>query len=60
MSLVISVINIPLSVYFAKYLEMGSVGVILGTIACLLFGAVLHPLQYKKIINGTARGVWNQ
>ncbi|MFO8002217.1 MAG: MATE family efflux transporter [Marinilabilia sp.] len=60
MSLVISVINIPLSIYFAKNLEMGSVGVILGTIVCLLFGAVLHPLQYKKIINGTASGVWNK
>ncbi|HKK68342.1 MAG TPA: hypothetical protein VJ946_09020, partial [Bacteroidales bacterium] len=60
MSIVIAVINIPLSIFFAKNLEMGSAGVILGTIVCLTFGAVLHPLQYKRIINGTARGIWNQ
>lgn len=60
MSIVIAVINIPLSIFFAKNLEMGSAGVILGTIVCLSFGAVLHPLQYKRIINGTARGIWNR
>lgn len=60
MSIVIALINIPLSVFFAKNLGMGSGGVILGTIACLAFGAVLHPIQYKKIINGTARGIWNK
>lgn len=60
MSIVIAVINIPLSIFFAKYLNMGSAGVILGTIACLAIGAVLHPVQYKKIINGTARGIWDK
>jgi O-antigen/teichoic acid export membrane protein len=60
MSIVIAVINIPLSIYFARNLDMGSAGVILGTIVCLSFGAVLHPIQYKRIINGTARGIWNQ
>jgi O-antigen/teichoic acid export membrane protein len=60
MSIIIAVINIPLSVFFAKNLEMGSSGVILGTIVCLSFGAILHPIQYKRIINGTARGIWNQ
>lgn len=60
MSIVIAVINIPLSIFFARYLNMGSAGVILGTIACLAIGAVLHPVQYKKIINGTARGIWDK
>lgn len=60
MSIVIAVINIPLSLFFASYLEMGPAGVIMATIICLSFGAVLHPVQYKMIINGTARGVWNK
>lgn len=60
MSIVIAVINIPISIYFAKNLEMGSAGVILGTIVCLAFGAVLHPIQYYKIINRRARGIWNK
>ncbi len=60
MSIVIAAINIPISIYFARNLEMGSAGVILGTIICLSFGAVLHPMQYYKIINRTARGIWNR
>ncbi len=60
MSIVIAVINIPMSLFFAKNLEMGPAGVILATIICLLFGSILHPLQYKRIINGTAKGVWNR
>ncbi len=60
MSIIIAGLNIPLSIFFARNLEMGSAGVILGTIICLSFGAVLHPIQYYKIINRTAKGIWNQ
>lgn len=51
-------INIPLCIFFGKYLGMGSTGVILGTCVCLSIGSVWAPMQYYKIMNGTARGVW--
>jgi O-antigen/teichoic acid export membrane protein len=51
-------INIPISVFFARNLNMGSAGVILGTCFSLLFGFVLGPIQYFKIINHTAKGIW--
>jgi Na+-driven multidrug efflux pump len=54
------IINIPISIFFAKTLNMGSAGVILGTCVSLLFGFTLGPIQYYKIINNTARGVWNK
>ena len=57
-SIILAVINIPVSIFFAKYLGMGSAGVILGTCVCLVPGAVWVPMQYHKIINGTARGIW--
>ena len=57
-SMIIALINIPLSVFFAKYLYLGSSGVILATCVCLLFGAIIVPLQYLKIINGKAKGIW--
>lgn len=53
-------INIPISIYFAKYLKMGSAGVILGTCVSLLLGFIFGPIQYKKIISGNAQGIWNK
>ena len=53
-------INIPLSVYLGKYLEMGSLGIILATCFCLGYSVVLRPLQYYKIINNKAKGIWGK
>jgi len=53
-------INIPISVFFARNLEMGSAGVILGTCISLAPGIVLGPIQYFKIINNKATGIWNK
>lgn len=46
-SIFCAIINIPLSVYLARH--MGVSGVILGTIICLLFGAILGPLRLYYI-----------
>jgi len=43
--------NIPLSIYFAKYLGMGISGVILGTIVSLSFFAIIGPVQSYFILN---------
>lgn len=57
-SLIMIVVNIPLCIFLAKYLNLGSVGVILGTCLCMLPQVFLHPIQYKKIITKTAKGIW--
>lgn len=54
------VINIPLSVFLAKHLNMGSTGVIIGTCLCVLPQVFLHPVQYKKIITNKASGIWGK
>jgi O-antigen/teichoic acid export membrane protein len=54
-----ALINIPLSIYFARELEMGSKGVILATLVCSIPGLILAPLQYYKLINKRARGIFN-
>lgn len=59
-SVFVSVINIPLSIFFAKNLGMGSTGVILASVACIFPRAIFQPIQYWKIINGTAKGIWNK
>jgi len=55
---IIVLINIPLSILFVKYYNMGASGVILASSICLLILAILMPIQYTKIINNKAKGIW--
>jgi O-antigen/teichoic acid export membrane protein len=55
-----AILNIPLSILFAKTFNMGSAGVILATAICISYGPFIAPLQYRKILNNTARGIWNK
>ncbi len=45
-----AILNIPLSLYFSKSLGLGSVGVVLGTIICLLPFSILGPINTYLII----------
>lgn len=53
-----ALINIPLSVFFAKNLDMGLVGVISATLLCNLITLFFLPYQYFLNINGKAKGIW--
>ena len=55
-----TLINIPLSYFLAKTLNWGTTGVIVASIICILYGPLLAPLQFKKIVRGKATGIWNQ
>ena len=59
-SIISLIINIPLSVFFSKYLGLGVSGVILATCFSLIYSVILRPLQYYKIINNKAKGLWNE
>lgn len=52
--------NIPLSIFFAKTLEMGSAGVLLATNLSILLYIVTRRIQYHKIISNNAHGIWNR
>lgn len=58
--LVTAIINIPLSILLAKTLNLGVAGVILATIICIIPHAILCPIQYFKIINNKATGLWDK
>jgi hypothetical protein len=57
-ALVTSVLAIGLGVLFAGSLRLGSAGVVLATTLVLLPGTVIWPIQMRRLLNGTARGVW--
>tara|TARA_R110001632_G_scaffold101693_1_gene209584 strand:- start:11220 stop:12548 length:1329 start_codon:yes stop_codon:yes gene_type:complete len=56
----IAIINIPLSIFFVKYFEMGSEGVLIASIICLLILLITMPIQYFKIVNQKIKGVWDK
>jgi O-antigen/teichoic acid export membrane protein len=53
-------INIPLSIFLAKYVGLGSAGVILATSITLAIYLIFGKIQYEKIINNKATGIWNE
>ena len=55
-----ALINIPISLFFVIALEMGVVGIVLGTICSLIPLAVLSPIQATKILNQKDWGIWSK
>ena len=53
-----AIINIPLAIFLAKYVGLGVSGVVIAASISLIGGTVINPIQYRKIIGGTATGVW--
>jgi O-antigen/teichoic acid export membrane protein len=59
-SIIIAFLNIPLSIFLAKNIGLGVTGVMVSTNICLIFASVWAPIQYRKLISGTAKGIWNK
>jgi O-antigen/teichoic acid export membrane protein len=59
-SIVGAISFIPLAILFLKYMNMGIEGLVLATIIANFYGPFLTPLQYKKLISGSAKGIWNR
>ncbi|WP_452229279.1 lipopolysaccharide biosynthesis protein [Lacinutrix sp. MEBiC02404] len=58
-NVIAALVNIPLSIIFVKYTNLGVSGVVLATIISILIIGVFLIIQFKKIINNTANGIWN-
>jgi O-antigen/teichoic acid export membrane protein len=58
--LVISIFNIPLSIFLVKNLSLGVSGVIISSSLCLLLLAFYIPKQAFKILDGLATGIFNR
>jgi O-antigen/teichoic acid export membrane protein len=59
-SVAVAILNIPVSIFFASVLGMGTAGVILGSCVTYLPGAIIAPIQYHKIITGRDKGIWGK
>lgn len=59
-SIFTAILNIPLSIFLAENAGMGITGIIVSTDICLIIGSIWSPIQYLKIINRRANGIWNK
>jgi len=51
---------IPLAIFFGKYLNYGIIGILLAQLVVELPLRITQPMQYYKIINRKAKGIWNK
>ena len=60
LTIVTAIINIPLCYFFAGYLNWGLSGIIIASSVSLIPDLIFIPIQYYKIINNKAKGIWNK
>lgn len=53
-------LNIPASIFFAKVLNYGVVGIVMGTIVSLIPLAIVSPVQVYKILARKENGIWGK
>ena len=53
-----AILNIPLAIFLG--LKMGIEGVFLANVLVVSTGALIYPVQYKKLISNNAKGIWNK
>lgn len=59
-SIFTAILNIPLSIFLAKNLDLGISGIMISTNICLIIGSFWVPIQYHKIVSNRATGIWNR
>lgn len=53
-----SILNIPLSIFLAQNLELGTIGIVLGTTISMLPLIILSPIQVRKVLTLRDKGLW--
>ena len=51
---------IPLAIYLGKIAGLGIIGVLIAGTICEIPIRITQPIQYYKIVNGKAKGIWNE
>jgi len=53
-----AILNVPLAIFLGK--KLGIEGVLLANVILGIIGAWIYPIQYRKLINNKAQGIWNK
>jgi O-antigen/teichoic acid export membrane protein len=60
LTIITAIANIPLCYLFTSYFELGLIGIIIASSVSLLPDLIFLPIQYYKIINNKATGIWDK
>lgn len=60
LTIVTAIVNIPLCILLAKNAGWGLAGIIAAASISLVPDIIFLPIQYFKIVNNKARGIWNK
>jgi O-antigen/teichoic acid export membrane protein len=52
-----AVLNVPFAIFLGKWI--GIEGILIANIIVFLPAVIIYPIQYKKVIKGTAQGIFN-
>ena len=55
-----AIIFIPVTYFFIEYLHWGIESVVIGGIIANFYYTIIAPIQYYKILNNKAHGIWNK
>ncbi len=55
-----ALIFIPVTYYFIEYLNWGIESVVIGAAIANFYYPIVAPIQYFKILNGKAKGIWDK
>jgi len=54
------IFNIPFAILLVKLFHTGVIGIPIATISTMLIANIFTMIQYNKIVNGRATGIWNK
>lgn len=60
LTIITALANIPLCILFSSYWHLGLSGIIIASSISLLPDLIFLPIQYHKIVNKKAYGIWNK
>lgn len=55
-----AIVFFPLAHLLIKTFDLGTIGIVLAILITNWYGIILSPIQYKKIMENKARGIWNK
>lgn len=59
-AILMGIVNIPICFLLVKIFKFGTFAMPLSNFICLLLGALINYIQYNKIVNRQAKGIWNR
>ncbi len=59
-SMIGALVFITLAIFLIEYFKIGIIGLVLASILSNFYGLILAPIQYSKLINKRAKGIWSE